>query len=155
MEVVVSAALPKFSIENHAVAVWPGRPSPLVLAVPSGPSMSSPRVRRTSTGIRTEALDSGSFTRSTVTSNHPSSSPSAVLGTFRSHARVVLVPEARLNWVLEDTKVSDQPEGKSSSDHAACHVASLVPVDITSTSIRSLVPGRTFGVSTGPLRSTA
>ena len=81
MEVVVSAALPRFSMENQALATSPGRPLPVLVAVPSGPSMSKPRVLRTSTGTRTVALVPASPARSTFTSNQPSSSPNAVLGT--------------------------------------------------------------------------
>ena len=154
IDVVVSAALPRFSMENHALATWPGCPTPVLVAVPSGPSMSKPRVLSTSTGTRTVALDSSSPTRSTLTSNHPSSSPKAVLGTVRSQARVVRPPDARVKGEV-DAEVSDQPSGKSSSLHVACHVASRVPVERTSTSTRSVVPGATLGASTGAANSTA
>ncbi len=128
MDVVVSAALPRFSIENQALATSPGRPLPVLVAVPSGPSMSKPRVLRTSTGTRIVALEVESPTRSTMTSNQPSSSPNAVFGTLRSQARVVRPPAVSENCIgLVEVRL--QPSGKSSSVHVACHVASRVPVD--------------------------
>ena len=84
MDVEDSWALPKFSTIIHAEASYPGRPTPCDVPRPSGPTIESPRVRKTSIGNLLENEIFASLSSVAKMSTNEFSSPNASEGILAS-----------------------------------------------------------------------
>ena len=152
MEVVVSIALPRFSIKTYASAVWPGIPYPSEDASPEGPMRDSPRVLRASIGIQEVSCTVESVVRVAVTSMYPSSSPSASLGNVATKGmdNGVEGTSSTPSKLVPTLGSTVHPSGRFAESYAMSQFAVREPVAMIVISTSSEAPGSTLVTVSGP-----